>query len=427
MNTQYFFNPAYPKPIVAINTCDNSDQPAAMIPTEKTNTSFLSLESELNARLELIDKSSLVTITDLEGNILYVNNLFCEVSGYARHELIGKLHEKICDPEMTTETHDGIVKRLLEGKSWSGTIKNTRRNGDFFWCNTSVAPVLDESGIPCKFIWMRNDITDLKRTEKELYAAKDRVDQRIFDNVNHAFNIQNAILPDEKSLREIFPTAFLISSPVQNVSGDFFWFDQQKDETIFVLGDGTGHGVSASYISLIAVTALEFIVKQQKETDPGKILTELNDFIYRALNKHKNSGLSESLDMGICTYNSKTKMMRYATCKSKIHLVRTQEIYPLDRDEISIGSKSKEEFSINSKSVLLHKGDRIFMMSDGFCDQMGGIRNKKMGSKQTRELLKNTAYQSIEKQKEMISDYFLTWKGGNEQTDDLSLLGICIN
>lgn len=391
------------------------------------NPQFSLLESELNTRLELLDKTSLVTITDMDGTILHVNDFFCQVSGFARHEVIGKTHVIIRHPDLTDENEEGAMKMLRNGETWRGIVKNLDKTRNIFWTRTTISPVLDHAGNPFKLIWMRNDITDLKRTESELYTAKDRADQRILDNVKNAVRIQSAILPSEKDLQEIFPASYLLHSPLLEVSGDFYWFDEQNGETIFVLGDGTGHGISASYISLMAMTALNFIVKQNKETDPGNILTALNDFLYQSMNKHKNSGLNESIDLAVCCYNKKTRRLRYAGAHSKIYLVRHAEVYPLDRDDISIGSVSKEAFVLNSKTVFLEKGDRIFMMSDGFCDQIGGDKNKRIGSKQVRELLKLTAYYPVPEQKKRITEFFLTWKGENEQTDDLSLLAFNVS
>jgi PAS domain S-box-containing protein len=426
MSQSLFFNSTPKLPIATINNFVDELDYTPMEKATIKHSHSASLEAELNTRLELLDKTSLVTITDLEGNIMYANDLFCDVSGYGRHELIGKTHLLIRDPELTVGTIEGIMRTVCGGNIWCGVIKNKSKKGEDFWCRTTVAPVLDQDDAPFKLIWMRNDISDLKRTELKLFSAKEKADQRLLENVRNAVRIQTAILPSEEDLQEIFPMAFLLNAPQQNVSGDFYWFDKQKLETVFVLGDGTGHGVSASFISLVAITALEFIVKQNQETDPGKILTGLNSFLFQSLKKHRGSDLGESIDMAICSYNQKTRMLRYSAAKSKIYLVRGKEVYSLDRDERSIGAQSSDEFSINSKSIFLEKGDRVFMMSDGFSDQVGGDRNKRMGSRQLRELLKNTGSQPVVQQKQEILDFFLNWKGNNEQTDDLSLLGFSI-
>ena len=419
-----FFNRTIQLP--AIQMTPYMDEATYRASEKKMNKNQAALEAELSTRLELMDKTSLITITDLQGNIMYANDLFCEVSGFKRHEVIGKTHSVIRHKELSPTTVEAAMNMVTNGETWSGMVKNTTKGGGIFWTQTTVSPVLDQNDKPFKLIWMRNDITDLKRTEMELYTAKERADQRLLENVKNAFRIQSTILPSEADLQELFPNSFLLNAPQQNVSGDFYWFDKQKNETVFVLGDGTGHGVSASFISMMAVTALEFIVKQNQETDPGKILVALNNFIFQSLKKHRGSDHDESIDMAVCSYNHKTRTLKYASAKSKIYLVRGTEVYNLDRDDVSIGAQSDESFKINSKSIFLEKGDRVFMMSDGFCDQIGGVNNKRLGSKQLRGLLKATGNQQVLQQKEQLMNFFLSWKGEYEQTDDLSLVGFSI-
>jgi PAS domain S-box-containing protein len=427
MSHSLFFNSSIEPSLTIMNPSPNDPAYSPVNSTSIKNLLTFSLEAELSTRLELMDKTALVTITDLHGNIMYANDLFCSVSGYKRHEVIGKTHQVIRHPDLQDETVTNMMKMLLNGKMWSGMIKNRSKSGEIFWCNTTVAPVMDQENEPTKFIWMRNDITALKRTESELYSAKEEADQRVIENVKRASRIQSVILPSENELQEIFPASFVINAPQQNVSGDFHWFDQQKSETVFVLGDGTGHGVSAAFISLIAMTALEFIVKENQENDPGKIITALNDFLFRALKKHRGSEMDQSIDMAVCSYNHKTRMLKYSAAKSKVYLVRGTEVYSLDRDDASVGMLNNHSFKVNSKAIFLEKGDRIFMMSDGLTDQAGGPKNKRMGSKQVRELLQRTNNIPVAEQKEEILKFFLNWKGENEQSDDLSMLAFSIS
>jgi serine phosphatase RsbU (regulator of sigma subunit) len=131
--------------------------------------------------------------------------------------------------------------------------------------------------------------------------------------------------------------------------------------------------------------------------------------------------------MTVCSYNHKTRMLKYSAAKSKVYLVRGSEIYSLDRDDASVGTSSVHSFKVNSKAIFLEKGDRIFMMSDGFSDQTGGLKNKRMGSRQVRELLQRTNNLPVAEQKEEIMKFFFEWKGDHEQSDDLSLLAFSIS
>jgi PAS domain S-box-containing protein len=380
------------------------------------------LEAELDARINILNQTSMVTITDLRGTIIYVNDLFCQVSGYARHEVIGRTHEIIRHPELTDESIAAMWKLIGNGQTWQSIVKSQRKDRKLFWTRTTIAPVLDEKGVATKCIWVRNDISDLKQTEHELYTAKQRADQQLLDNVKNARRIQDAMLPGERDLREGLNKAFLIFSPQQNVSGDFYWFLHDTNESLLVLGDGSGHGVSASFVSLITLTGVKYVAEGMDVRDPGAVLTLLNGFLYRSLNKHKGSGLTETVDMSFCRFNHVTRELTYASARSIIWLLRDGTVTRLERDDVSIGTFPKGECTITSHKLQLQAGDRIFMMSDGIADQFGGERNKRFGSRHVKELISLTGNLPIQEQKEAIRKNFLLWKGTNEQTDDLSLL-----
>lgn len=380
------------------------------------------LEAELDARINILNQTSMVTITDLRGTIIYVNDLFCKVSGFARHEVIGRTHELIHHPDLKDESIAAMWKLIGAGQSWQSIVKSYRKDRGIFWTRTTVAPVLDEKGVPAKCIWVRSDITDLKQTEIELYTAKQRADQQLLDNVKNACRIQDAMLPDEEELRAELNDAFLIFSPQQNVSGDFYWFMHGTNETLLVLGDGAGHGVSASFISLITLTGVKYVAEGMDVRDPGEALTMLNGFLYRSLNKHKGSGLNETVDMSFCRFNHVTRELTYASARSMICLLRNGEVTRLERAEVSIGASGKGECTIVSHKLQLEKGDRVYLMSDGIADQFGGARNKRLGTRNVKELIALTGNLPIQEQKEAIRKNFLLWKGTNEQTDDLSLL-----
>jgi PAS domain S-box-containing protein len=427
METNYFFNPAQELPVIALNTQNNFNENWSNPTQEYMSDVARNLEAELNTRMGMMDQTSMVTITGLDGTIMYANDLFCSISGFSRKELIGNSHSLIRHPDLCEETVEGLWKVIRGGDSWNGIMKSKAKNGENFWSKTTVSPVFDSENNPVKYIWLRQDITELKKTENELYEAKQRADQQLLDNLKNASRIHSSIMPSEKELQEFFPKAFMIVSPLHNVSGDFCWFTKKDKNAVFMLGDGTGHGISGSFVSLMTLSALEYIVNHKREVVPGKILVEVNDFLFKAMNKHKDSGLTESVDMAICSLNTETKELHYASGKSKIYLVRKDEIYFLDKDEISIGTVEKGAAHINTRSMIMQKGDRVFMMSDGFADQFGGERNKRIGSKNVKELLTSTGYLSVEDQKEYIRKYFNAWKGENEQTDDFSMLAFQVD
>lgn len=144
-----------------------------------------------------VDAGSILSITDPKGIIKYANKNFCEISGYSLEELLGKPHNIIRHPDMPREAFKEMWQTILDRKVWKGIVKNRKKDGDYYVVNTTVSPVLNESGDIVEFVSLRSDITDLVK-EKErttLAATTDPV-----TGLLNRFSMQQALThaPDEK-------------------------------------------------------------------------------------------------------------------------------------------------------------------------------------------------------------------------------------
>lgn len=100
---------------------------------------------------------TLVSTTDLQGRILYCNETFIEVSGYAREELLGQPHKLIRHPDMPAEAFRDMWATIQGGQPWSALVKNRRKNGDYYWVQANVTPLLDERGRPNGYMSVRTE------------------------------------------------------------------------------------------------------------------------------------------------------------------------------------------------------------------------------------------------------------------------------
>ncbi len=129
----------------------------------KGNSLFCSLDQEQIDQIGLvIDCHSIITKTDLKGRITYVNDKFCEISGFSHEEVLGKDHRIINSGHHPKSFFEDMWDSLFEGKIWKGEIKNKTKEGDFYWVESTIAPVKDSSGKISEFIAVRTDITPLK-------------------------------------------------------------------------------------------------------------------------------------------------------------------------------------------------------------------------------------------------------------------------
>ena len=119
-----------------------------------------------------VDESSILSKTDIKGNITYVNDTFCTISKYHRDELIGKPHNIVRHPDMPKEAFKDMWKTIKEDKKiWQGKIKNLAKDGSMYVVNTTVVPILNPDGEIDEFIGIRHDITELE-SYKEVLETK---------------------------------------------------------------------------------------------------------------------------------------------------------------------------------------------------------------------------------------------------------------
>ncbi len=114
------------------------------------------------------DKHTFVSVTDAEGKIIYVNKLFCQVTGYSSSELIGKNHRIIKSDEHPAEYFQQMWETILQGEVWYGDIKDRRKNGTCFWSRSMIIPVMGEEDKPVKFISLKYDLADVQWMEREM-------------------------------------------------------------------------------------------------------------------------------------------------------------------------------------------------------------------------------------------------------------------
>jgi phosphoserine phosphatase RsbU/P len=125
----------------------------------------------------VLEEAMLLSLTDRDGTILYVNDSFCRASGFSREELIGANHRICSSGHHPPEFFEDLWRTILAGHTWHGTICNRAKDGSTFWVDTSIVPLKGVSGAPERFLALRTDVSERVRHEASLLRLSNAIEQ----------------------------------------------------------------------------------------------------------------------------------------------------------------------------------------------------------------------------------------------------------
>ncbi len=250
--------------------------------------------------------------------------------------------------------------------------------------------------------------------------------KEITDSINYAEKIQSALLPPLTLIKSYFPESFVLYKPKAIVSGDFYWSCRISNRILVGVFDCTGHGVPGAFMSMLGITLLNETVIREGIDTPNLIFNRLREKIIEALGqKGTMSEVKDGMDGSLISYDISDKTLTYCGAYNPLYLIRENEIIEIKADKMPLSYFIKmSDFS--SQKIEIRQNDQIYLFTDGYIDQFGGGKMKKISSSRFKEILVMNHNNPLEDQKQLLIDTFYKWKGDEDQIDDITIAGIRI-
>jgi serine phosphatase RsbU (regulator of sigma subunit) len=248
----------------------------------------------------------------------------------------------------------------------------------------------------------------------------------ITDSIKYAKRLQDAFLLNENDIKKDYiKNIFLFFKPKDIVSGDFYWFDKKENAIYIAAADCTGHGVPGAFLSMLCYNLLKHALNEYNCTEPSEILQNVNINLNLSLQQNKDNYIKDGMDIALIKIEN--KKLYFAGANNPIYIISNHQLIELTANKKPIGKFSDQIDSFKQQIYDLNEGDLIYLFSDGYADQFGGPKMKKLKHTTLQKLLLENHKKPMDEQKIILQDQFNWWKGSYEQIDDVLIIGIKYN
>jgi tetratricopeptide (TPR) repeat protein len=269
----------------------------------------------------------------------------------------------------------------------------------------------------------------LGRQKQQIETQK----KEITDSINYSKRIQTALLPDDEQIRKHLPNSFVYYKPKDIVSGDFYYFasvkkknTENETQLIIAAADCTGHGVPGALMSVVSYQKLDTSARIYNE--PNAILKRLNKGIKKALKQTlAQNATRDGLDIALAVIDQKKEheyVVQFSMANRPVYVFKNKEFIELKPTKAAIGGYTSTNQEFDMHELNLQSGDTFYLFSDGYADQFGGEKGKKLMTARFKEILKNLQSIPISGHRDRLEQEMQTWMGTNEQVDDFLVIGV---
>jgi len=250
--------------------------------------------------------------------------------------------------------------------------------------------------------------------------------EQLLSGFQYAMRIQNALLPPNEALAEAIPEHFLIFKPKHMVSSDFYWFGETDAAYFLVVGDCAGHAVAGALMSIIASRLLNAIILKNNIQKPVAILEAMHEGLKDILKLKYNEDASIKIDLSICRLARHRRRVTFVGARRPLYWIQKRKnglrSKSLKGDRYPVGGRNPAP-PFTTHHLELEAGDMLYLTTDGYTLQKGK-NGSKYGILKLNKQLQAISSLPVSQQKNHLIEAFNTHRGDEEQTDDITFIGV---
>lgn len=262
----------------------------------------------------------------------------------------------------------------------------------------------------------------------------------IQDSINYSKRLQKAVLPKPEEFKKRLEESFVLFRPKDVVSGDFYWFEHHDGYDFIAAADCTGHGVPGAMVSFVCNNALNRSLYEFSKISPENVLHHTREIVIETFSK-SGDDIKDGMDIAMCRINKERDELLFVGANNPCWIVRknkylsqlemedrktvvgdTYSLIEVKGDKKPIGLH-EDMTPFTCHNISIHEGDTYYLFTDGYADQFGGDKGKKLMYKPFKKLLLSLAENPLDTQKAALEKSFDNWMGNFQQVDDVCVIG----
>lgn len=263
-------------------------------------------------------------------------------------------------------------------------------------------------------------------TEDQLSELLEETKEKLFKaETEHDLSdilVEHTIIRPEDSFdaNKSIHKKFLIHQPKMLTGGDGLFISSTKQKTIIAVFDAPGYGATGSLLSSLIYSQLNDLIRNHKIESPDLLLTQLEINLLQTF--PAGVPFTGGISIGVCLYNASRKVISFAAANMELFSVQKGILHHCNGSGQSmLGEKEAQDYELNEVDVS--RNSNFYLCTSGFWNQYGGHDNKPLGKASFEKAIEALSKQHITEHEAVLNKILNDWKGGNEQNDDILVLG----